>query len=98
MTNAATDPKFTQEQEIQMALYSDKSALERYTSDIYTKRAVMRDELQRKESEVESLKASIAEQDLALEELNHYYLAHAKNYNPFEMSAACWAEVFQEDW
>jgi uncharacterized protein YoxC len=78
MTNAVAE-----QEKLIRTLYSDRSALEKYTSEICTKRAVMRDELQRKESEVESLKASIAEQDLALEELNHYYLAHAKNYDPF---------------
>ena len=78
MKNAAAE-----QEKLIRALYSDKSALEKYTSEIYTKRAVMQDELRTKESEVESLKAGIAEQDLALEELNHYYLAHAKNYNPF---------------
>ena len=78
MTNAAAE-----QEKLIRTLYLDKSALEKYTSDIYTKRALMRDELRTKESEVESLKAGIVEQDLALEELNDYYLAHAKNYNPF---------------
>lgn len=79
MTNAAAE-----QEKLIKTLYSDKSALEKYTSDIYTKRALMRHELRIKEGEVEDLRESIAEKDLELERLNIYYLAHAKNYNPFK--------------
>jgi septal ring factor EnvC (AmiA/AmiB activator) len=80
------------------ALYSDKSALEKYTCHVYAERAAIQIALGKAEGEVARLKELLAEQDLALEELDQYYVAHATNWNPFARKPTEIEKLTTKEW